>query len=44
MFGMYLGARLQRHVPQAVLRLLLGVMIALLAAQYLVPFLMARLS
>jgi uncharacterized membrane protein YfcA len=44
MFGMYLGARLQRHVPQAALRLLLGVMIALLAAQYLVPFLMARLS
>jgi uncharacterized membrane protein YfcA len=44
MFGMYFGARLQRHVPQAALRLLLGVMIALLAAQYLVPFLMVRLS
>lgn len=44
MFGMYLGARLQRHVPQAALKLLLGVMIAFLAAQYLVPFLMARLS
>lgn len=44
MFGMYFGARLQRHMPQAALRLLLGVMIALLAAQYLVPFLMARLS
>jgi len=44
MFGMYLGARLQRHVPQAALRLLLGVMIALLAAQYLIAFLMARLS
>jgi len=42
--GMYLGARLQRHMPQTALRLLLGVMIALLAAQYLVPFLMSHLS
>jgi hypothetical protein len=44
MLGMYLGACLQRHVPQTALRLLLGVMIALLAAQYLAPFLMARLA
>lgn len=42
--GMYLGARLQRHMPQTALRLLLGVMIALLAAQYLVPLLLARLA
>lgn len=44
MLGMYLGARLQRHVPQTALRLLLGIMIALLAAQYLIPVLMARLA
>jgi hypothetical protein len=42
--GMYFGAHLQRHVPQTALRLLLGAMIALLAAQYLVSFLMAHLA
>lgn len=35
MLGMYLGARLQRNMPQAVLKLLLGVMIALLAPRCL---------
>lgn len=34
-FGAYAGARLQRHVPQAHLKLLLGVAVALLAAHYL---------
>ena len=34
--GMYAGARLQRHVPQAALKVLLGVLIVLLAGQYLV--------
>jgi hypothetical protein len=42
--GMYAGARLQRHVPQAALKALLGVMIALLALQYLAPALTMRLS
>ncbi len=37
MLGMYWGARMQRRMPQAALKLLLGVLIALLALQYLAP-------
>ncbi|MDO8736489.1 MAG: sulfite exporter TauE/SafE family protein [Thermoleophilia bacterium] len=33
--GMYLGARLQKHVPQKFIKLLLGVMILALALQYI---------
>lgn len=33
--GMYLGARLQKHVPQKFIKLLLGIMIVALALQYI---------
>jgi uncharacterized membrane protein YfcA len=32
---MYLGARLQKHVPQKLIKLMLGVMIVALALQYI---------
>lgn len=42
--GMYAGARLARHAPQAMLKALLGVLIALLAGQYLISTAIARWS
>ncbi len=36
--GMYAGARLQRHVPHTALKALLGTLVALLAAYYLLMF------
>lgn len=36
--GMYAGARLQRHVPHATLKVLLGILAALLASHYLLAF------
>ena len=38
--GMYLGAGMQRHVPQRVLRLGLGAVLAVVGASYLVPALL----
>ena len=43
-FGMYAGARVARYVPQATLKALLGVLIALLAGQYLISTAIARSS
>lgn len=36
--GMYLGARLQKHVPQKFIKLLLGIMIVALALQYIAQY------
>lgn len=36
--GMYLGARCQKHVPQRLLKLLLGVLLMFLAAHYISAF------
>jgi uncharacterized membrane protein YfcA len=37
-FGMYLGARLQKFVPQRVIKLMLGALIVYVSARYIVQF------
>lgn len=36
--GMYIGARLQKYVPQKVIKLMLGIMIVTLALRYIMQF------
>ncbi|MBF0459430.1 MAG: sulfite exporter TauE/SafE family protein [Nitrospirae bacterium] len=36
--GMYLGAKTQKHVPQKIIKLALGVVIVFLAAKYIIQF------
>jgi len=37
--GMYCGARLQKYVPQKLIKLTLGVLILFLAVRYVAPYL-----